>query len=72
MDTCYTRVTLGKNPWKNLGEKNEKRDEFCGPTVNHIVYDGVYRCAIPYIILCCQVWLEPSLVLYIDMNHSFI
>jgi hypothetical protein len=50
VDTCYTRVTLGKNPWKNLGEKNERLVEFCGSTVNHIVYDGVYRCAIPYII----------------------
>jgi hypothetical protein len=58
-----------KIPWKNLGEKNERLVEFCGSSIDHIVYDGVYRGAIPCIILYRQVWLEPSLVLYIDMNH---
>ena len=72
----WISVILGllseKIPWKNLGEKYERRVAICRSFIDHHILDSGYRIGISFNILYPQVWLEPSLVLYIDMNHSFI
>ena len=55
----------------NLGEKNERRVAIYRSFVDHCILDSGYRNGISFNILYPQVWLEPSLVLYIDVSHSF-